>query len=308
MCVCGEGFWHVYTFVYICIYVFIYHKETRILEVRTPCVVIFFRWKKDSAIAGVGLIFNIPGVHNYGIDHFQLPYLVDDPLHTLSLGVSQRFVGLCFREVLLSNCFRVVANTKEQKLERGIFQLRKRLRRHYRVKRVTQPQHKLSRIRHLSVSMLGPADTSELKAKGGQTNDVISLATSLMHEFSAVGGRTFFLLASAGRALERCQQILRAEPRKMSPQACRELMEQCITHNTCFGLAGGAYAPKHHSFVHLAAAGPFSGNPAKHATFSDENANGIVARQGKWAHPQNFAYAVFRKQIAAERLALLRFE
>lgn len=99
-------------------------------------------------------------------------------------------------------------------------------------------------------------------------------------------------------------KICKDNPRNMSASACAELMHHAVKHNTCYGLAGGVYVPKHHSFIHLTMGAPWAGNPGSYSTYQDEHENGLVARQGKLTHPFTFPSAVLRKQVARERLGL----
>ena len=47
--------------------------------------------QRHSGIVGASLMFNIPGVHSFGIDEFQVVHFCECTLHTLDLGVAQRF-------------------------------------------------------------------------------------------------------------------------------------------------------------------------------------------------------------------------
>ena len=54
-----------------------------------PFHVFFFRPSTANSIVGVSLVINIPGVHNLGIEGFQIEHFAECTLHTLDLGVAQ---------------------------------------------------------------------------------------------------------------------------------------------------------------------------------------------------------------------------
>ena len=56
-----------------------------------PFHVFFFRPSTANSIVGVSLLINIPGVHNLGIEGFQIEHFAECTLHTLDLGVAQYY-------------------------------------------------------------------------------------------------------------------------------------------------------------------------------------------------------------------------
>ena len=69
------------------------HNPHDLIDVDTPCTVYFFRPSRDSGLSGISLIINIPGVHRLGVDHFEVTNFAECTLHTIDLGVAQRFCG-----------------------------------------------------------------------------------------------------------------------------------------------------------------------------------------------------------------------
>ena len=80
---------------------------------------IFFRRRKDSNIAGVSLLMNIPGVHNLGIDGFEVGHFADCTLHTLDLGVSQRFCATVMVHALTSNVYQLPLPQNAARFQKG---------------------------------------------------------------------------------------------------------------------------------------------------------------------------------------------
>ena len=188
-------------------------------------------------------------------------------------------------------------------MARGCFVLRKKLKSHYRLMRVKHPTRKLSRIKHLHLTHIGTRKKKELKAKAGETLDVIPFVTDLMHRYAGTH-KPFFFLAAAGRALLLYHAVLKEEPRVLSNAGYQKLMAACTTHLVSYGAGGGVYMPKHHSYTHLSFNARWAGNPSWYSTFTDESENGLVAKQAKRVHPMCFPLAVLRKQLAKERLGL----
>ena len=273
-------------------------------QVTTPATIILFRYQKhDSPLNGVSLLWSITGVHNFGIDHVRLEHCVDDTLHTLVLGTYQKLAGLSLAQVLISNAFRVSGSGQEERYAKTMFILRHRLRLHYRLVRIKSPQHAQSRIRHLSLNQIGSLKAPNLAAKGGQTVDIVPFCTRLMDECSHLSEK-FILLARAGRAIADFEVTMKPQPRVLSDSAQNRLLNACITHCVAYQMAGGCCVPKHHWWLHLAHGSGWGGNPKGYSTYGDESENGLVAKQGRFAHPFAFAFAVLRKQVAQERIDL----
>ena len=81
-----------------------------------PYKVWFFRQQKNSCFSGCPLVFNIPGIHKYGIEHFELRYFRDCVLHTLDLGIIPRWLGHSLSMVILENCYGCTDSTEKARL------------------------------------------------------------------------------------------------------------------------------------------------------------------------------------------------
>ena len=255
----------------------------------------FLKVKGDASIVNVSLLWEVPGVHNYGIDHATVDMFMDDALHTSALGVEAAFVGECLASTLDCDCFVVGVRGVT---ERGLQALRARMKKHYKQRRVTQPGRKPCRIKFLTSKMI---NGRTLKAHGGETRDLIPFAIQLMREFSEKGER-FQLLAESGKHLANIIKLLRDRPRKLDEATLRALMVDAKSHVVLYRLAGGHLFPKHHSFMHMLYDARRNGNPAMHATWEDEHENGVAAKLARKNHPSTFAISLFRKEMAKEQL------
>ncbi len=70
------------------------------------------------------MFWHVPGVHDFGIDHFTSERMVDDSLHTLALGVEQRYVGKCMVVALEDDCFNTRQAHVDARIDLGLPKLR----------------------------------------------------------------------------------------------------------------------------------------------------------------------------------------
>ena len=74
-------------------------------ELPTPAIVSFFRSQKDTGIAGVSILFSIPGLHQFGIDHLTMDMICHDVLHCGDLGIAQKFTALGLWRLVGNNAY-----------------------------------------------------------------------------------------------------------------------------------------------------------------------------------------------------------
>ena len=194
----------------------------------TPCRIYFLRTQKPSCIQGVSLLWHVPGVHEFGIDHFSCERMMDCGLHTMALGIEQKFVGKCMMTALQDDCFETGKASMPERLEEGMAKLRFKLRRFYRAQAKSHPGRSQTRIRHLTIKMLGNAANPTLKAKGAETRHCIGFAVQLMSEFGARGGSKYHALAAAGRALQTHLDIQKSSHRLLSADTGRQMMDAMV--------------------------------------------------------------------------------
>ena len=249
----------------------------------------------------VPLVFNIPGVHNLGIDGLSLESFVDCSLHTIDLGLAQRFVATSFRDMLCANIFSLPVATRLEKLYAGMDGLKRRCKLYYKNHDRTH-RKKITRMKQWDVSKLGPLDFPCLKAKGAETKELVPFTTALLAEIQGQLGLKGTLLTHAGQALVDYYEVMRSEPRVLGLAPKIKLMELAINHILCFRNAGGKLVDKHHNMLHLSANSSLHGNPAKYATYMDEYDNGLVAAVGVTCHANTFYESLWEKIETIDRL------
>ena len=273
-----------------------------------PFTVYFLRQQQSSCITSVSLMWNVPGVHNLGIDHLVITYIADCTLHTLDLGVAQRYCGHAIRCALRNNVHNIERDSLKDRMAIGAMRVRRDLKAYY--KKVDEVavrlgERRVNRIKCFTLKKLGPnLDTPVLLGKGAQSRALVRFCADLLHEHCEKVGTEGKYLVSAGRALQEYYEILKNEARLMPLNSKLRLMHLCLHHNQLYGLAGGHYVHKHHIFVHLTAQVCFSGNPAATSTYEDESENGVIAGIGAVAHPLTWTRSVFERLEVLDNLAL----
>ena len=101
-------------------------------SVRLPARLWFFRLMKTGGIAGVSLMYDLPDVHSFGVDHFTIERFVDCTLHTLDLGVTGKWHGQCLWLLLRNDVYNTEFPTKVARVRAGILQMRKEMLSYYK--------------------------------------------------------------------------------------------------------------------------------------------------------------------------------
>ena len=257
-----------------------------------PFKVFFFRPRKASSAVGVSLMFNVPGVHALGINHFEVVHFCEDT-HTLDLGVAQRFCATAMVTGLRLNIYKL-PGPKSKLLRRGCIRMAKDIKQYYKDEGRRNPWKKLSQLsKTFSFKDLGQLSKPCLKAKGGQTRCLVKFCTGLMQKYDC--GPNGKLLARAGVALMEAYDIMHLEPRRMSFKARQGLLVAMINHVVCYQAAGGHLVYKHHGAIHLALMAGWFGNPRHVSTYEDEHENGVLAKIGLRVHGSTFAKSIFER-------------
>jgi len=274
-------------------------------SLRPPFTVFFFRPRKASGINGVSVICNIPGVHSQGIDGFDIAYFAECTLHTLDLGIAQRFCGTAMVKALMANIYKLPYKTQAAKIQKGSLEMAKHIKQYYKDEHKLDPWKALSALpKTFSHRQLGKVAQPCLKAKGGQTRGLVKFCTQLMQK--AACGESGKLLARSGEALLDAYKIMDAEPRCMSLKARQGLVADMVNHVSFYKAAGGHMVYKHHGCLHMALSSQFLGNPKHVSTYEDEHENGVVARVGLHVHGLTFAKSIFeRLELQNEKRAVL---
>ena len=259
-----------------------------------PFKVFFFRLRDDSGIVGVSLMTNIPGVHSFGIEHFEIQYFCECTLHTLDLGVAQRFCGTAMVRALRYNVYKLPFKAVGKLVRRGALTMGRHIKRYYKDEHAKNPWKKISTLsKTFNHKCLGKLKQPCLKAKGGQTRCLVKFCTGLMQKFPC--GRNGELLAKAGEHLLEAYEVMDMQPRRMSLKARSQLVTAMVNHVVLYRAAGGHLVYKHHGAIHLACSAATMGNPKSVSTYEDEHENGIVAKVALHVHGSTFAKSIFER-------------
>jgi len=229
-----------------------------------------------------------------GVDHMTKDRMIGDILHTFDLGIIQKQVGLCCWKILQSSVFSSTHTLRAEILEDRLKKLRMRLRREYTRQRLFRPQHTLSRIDKLTLKMLGPEESPELQAKGGESRDAFKSCCKMVEEYAPHLDEGLHLLR-ANRCLSHWLHISETSHRDMSVAERQRSLEAYLGHLDAYFAAGGEARPKHHKGLHMTLKTAYFGNMVFGSTYEDESANGNDALIGKRCKPACFEMNFFER-------------
>jgi hypothetical protein len=270
------------------------HNPHDLESLKHPFKVFFFRPRKDSGIIGVSTLISIPGVHSLGINGFTVLGFAECTLHTLDLGVAQRYNATAMVRALKANVYKLPYKTQTALVQRGSLAMGKDIKTYYTAEHKLNPWKKLSVLpKTFSYRQLGKVAQPCLKAKGGQTRGLVKFATQLMqkHDTTEKGK----LLAMAGNALLELYETMESEPRVVSFSARKQMVSAMVNHDVFYRAAGGHMVYKHHGALHMVLSAGWHGNPKFVSTYEDEHENGVIARVGLHVHGLTFAKSIFER-------------
>ena len=241
-----------------------------------PFEVIFFRPEENTPFIGIPVMWDVEGVHEFGIKHFRIDFFVDCILHTVDLGLAQRTVGPSLMCLLENDIYRLKEPTEQGTLERGALHMRKDFKKHYREYHV-RGHKKLSRIQAFTLQKLGDPKKPCLKAKGAQSRAAVWFARDMLAKHAERCGQKGAYLLEACEQLIKWYDLVKAEPRNMRVAKKIQLFGHAMSHLQAYKAGGGHMVPKHHGFIHLTKSILTSGNPRFSGTYEDENENGEIA-------------------------------
>ena len=181
--------------------------------------------------------------------------LAVDSLHTLYYGPMMRWTSAALWRTLLSNPWGCTGSLSAC-LELGTRRLTQELAAWFDAH--ATPHNR--RIREITVNMLGDKrgctltntrhPGGHLKTKAAETGIMHEFAMDLIVQHGGVErfGRDF---VCAGDAMLQFMRIMQSEGPVVSENGQRMMLDCCRRHLLCCGLAGVAYAPKHHLFAHM---------------------------------------------------------
>ena len=90
-----------------------------------------FRPRAASSLSASSIMWPVPGLHNLGIRHFKMEYMMDCVLHCVDLGIAQRYSAYTFKVALRCNVFGILRPPGHNILEAGIMEIRQDLKEDY---------------------------------------------------------------------------------------------------------------------------------------------------------------------------------
>ena len=144
-------------------------------------------------------------MHNNGIRHCTKEVFVDDTLHTLDLGLVQRYIGTSLMKILKTDPYETGVGLVEDVLQDNVICLRRGLKPFYKVQRKACAGRKITTIKKLSVEMLGDPHTPSLKAHGAESRELLPFVIRLLMRFIHKGDDSWRLLIVQGNL---CKHII----------------------------------------------------------------------------------------------------
>ena len=92
-------------------------------------------------------MINVDGLFEGGVQDFRIEYFVDCVLHTIDLGVLQRYNGAVIRQIIDVNAFQMEGPTMDDRNAASMLELRRRLKRWYDARRAADPFHQLTTVK-----------------------------------------------------------------------------------------------------------------------------------------------------------------
>ena len=165
---------------------------------------------------------------------FSLDLIAIDLLHTLDLGVIQRFVGEVFWRFIDAGCYltaglSALVNAEGRK-QLGVQALRGMLYTWYEEARL-EAGRPVNELWNLTSGMIGSRKNPNLNAKGMESRHCLGFAVKLCKDFKEeISGGS--LLLRAGVELQSFIGIINSNPRRMSSAVQQSLLNAYVRHLT----------------------------------------------------------------------------
>ena len=212
-----------------------------------------------------------------------------DTLHTLNLGIYQKFLARAWWALVEADAWNVIPqmggrrNIEEMALN-SVGHLKRALWDFYETFEAANPGVKLNRLEELSVKTLGSRDSCSLNTKAAECRPLLRFTAILLAEKRAVLADEDSALVPAAEALANFAEALRTLPRHVTPLRNVPVMDLLKRYVVLAEDARVPAIPKLHLTFHLVHRIPEQGSPAAAATFADEGANGRAADMAKGLH------------------------
>jgi hypothetical protein len=199
-----------------------------------------------------------------------------DELHTMALGVDQRYVGHVLWKALLANVYNVSQTSKAEMAQAGVLKMRAELSEYYKRLHRLHPGRLLSKVDKITVKMLGKKSSPCLAAKGGESSDLVEYAVQICDRHASTNA-FFSVMAVAGKALMEARCIFGNYSRNLPRNVYLDLVDCCRRFLCTYKAARCHMVPKCHDYMHLCLAAGRSGNPR---TTSSWYLRGLDANKG----------------------------
>ena len=146
-----------------------------------------------------------------------------DSLHTLHLGVFQTFCKNLVWALIDANAWRIDdLATDEERIALSVFRLRTDLWAWYDSRRRERPHENITRVSDLTTKMIGTRGSPQLKLKAAETWGFLLFSDSLISKHEAALGERWRLWRDGARSLIAFYQVIKEQPRVLSPGAVQE--------------------------------------------------------------------------------------
>lgn len=181
--------------------------------------------------------------------------LAIDTLHTLNLGIFQKFVAKVWWMLLLSDAFHVAGSlgnrhNQQELVATGTLRLRHELMTWYPQYQNENPTSTFSRLSDLVVTTLGDRDKQNIRTKAAETRPLISFCKHLLAKFEVSAAER--PLIGACDELLRFIDVMKRSPRRMHPSQTQELFDTMKRYFVLAKAGGVVDIPKVHLTMHMA--------------------------------------------------------
>lgn len=179
-----------------------------------------------------------------------------DVLHTLNLGIYQKFLGRAWWALVTNDAFGVLPmmggrKNQEELATYTMDKLKVELKKFYEAFEAANPGVKVNRVQDLSLKTLGSRDSCALHTKAAETRPLLRFTADLLAQRRGCLPASDEALVPAAEALARFAEGLRVLPRQAPAQMRVQLMNQLVRYVALAKEAGVPETPKLHLAMHL---------------------------------------------------------
>lgn len=179
-----------------------------------------------------------------------------DTLHTLNLGVFQKFLARAWWALLQGDAFGVAGEAGgrrnvEELVANGIGPLKVALWKFYKAFEEANPKVKVNRLEALTLNTLGPRDSCSLNTKAAETRPLLRFTAELLAEKQACLKPEDGALLPAGQALADFSDALRELPETVTVQQAARPVGLLKRYVSLAAAAKVPATPKLHLAMHL---------------------------------------------------------